>query len=106
MKTVVEIIKILSTTYKILEDPTMDDLGQYRMKDQIITINERMNIDQKREVLIHEVMELISAHLDLGLKHRDIASLAATFAAVLLDNGFWIGTRDDYIMPTAGHTHG
>jgi len=56
---------------------------------QAITIDSDAHPETQSSVLLHEVIEAISASYNLDLKHHVISTLETALYSVLVTNGWW-----------------
>ena len=83
-------LKILGYEYTIerREDVhSLDAFGKMNAKAQSIPIANDLAPEQQQSTLLHEIIEALSYHLDLKLKHSTIMSLESGLYQVLVDNG-------------------
>jgi len=78
-------IWILGHGYKIVEKD-MDLLGQFDHEKLQISLRENMTKSIKEATLIHEIIEALNYHFELGLEHNKIMSLESGLFQVLNDN--------------------
>jgi hypothetical protein len=88
----VKIIKILGYNYEIrysipADEGGMSEAGRLFTGKQIITIDPRANQQSKESTLLHEIIEALDYHLELGLNHQTIMSLETGLYTVLIDGG-------------------
>ena len=83
-------IRILGLDYKIElfnDQQGIRDVGQVNLTQHIIQIcSDRNSIEQRKSVLIHEIIEALNYRLELNLDHNVITSLEAGFFQVFQDN--------------------
>jgi hypothetical protein len=88
-----EKVKVLSTWYKVewadkLFDGEGDALyGKVSYADGVITLWKHMPPSFVVETFLHEVMHAVEHSTRENLEEESIARMAATLAAVLVDNG-------------------
>lgn len=94
-------LDILGFRFSIIEEdlPLLDKqevCGMYDFLEQKITIRKGMSEARKLTTLVHEVIEVIDAVLDLGLKHdAQLCKLEAGIFQVLSTNGLLKGLLPD-----------
>lgn len=85
-----DLLKILGYKYRVVEAGHSDIIGAFgrnHVSRQLVQIASNL-VDQQREsTILHEIIEAISYHLELGLSHAVIMSLEASLYQVLTDNG-------------------
>jgi hypothetical protein len=83
-------MKILGYTYTVVQDGLQDDIGAmgrcqpHRLRIQIA---EDIVPEQVLSTVLHEALEALGYHLELGLPHNVIMSLEAGLYQVLTENG-------------------
>jgi len=83
-------LKILGYDYRIEREVTADGinaLARLHHREQIIQVASDLTEKGYASALLHEVLEALNYHLELGLEHRVIMSLEAALFQVLVDNG-------------------
>jgi len=83
-------MKILGYDYtmEIGSDENMrGNLGLHILNSQKIWIASNLCPQQNRSTILHEIIEALNYHLELGLEHNVIMSLESGLYQVLTDNG-------------------
>ena len=83
-------MKILGYNYKLIEDGDDDMIGAYgrlHTKQQILQIAEGLSHQQRESTVLHEILEALSYHNNLGLGNKAIMPLEAGLYQVLTDIG-------------------
>lgn len=81
-------IQILGYTYTLALDDREDaSSGQCNTWAQTMRIARGQCRAQQESAVLHEIIEALDVHLELGLKHRVISQLEAGLFQVLTDNG-------------------
>ncbi len=78
-------MKILGFDYEIVLGK-MEEFGHCNSGDMVIAISEDINEQQVTSTLIHEIIEAINTHMELKLKHSQIARLEAGLYCVFREN--------------------
>ncbi|MHB8916542.1 MAG: hypothetical protein ACYC4H_00830 [Desulfocucumaceae bacterium] len=89
MMQIPENIKFLGHEYAVMQVSPNDiegNNGQTWLKIHKILIDRDIPQSRKESVLLHEIIEIVNAHLELGMEHRHIEALEETLYAVLRDN--------------------
>ena len=84
------ILKIMGYQYTITTPGDTDSIGGCGTCDskmQKIQVASNLAPEQKQSTILHESMEALNYHLQLGLKHETIMRLEAALFQVLGDNG-------------------
>lgn len=84
-------MKILGYDYKVILDKTIRDMngnaGTCNLDDNVITIaSDLPSFDVKTSVILHEVIEAINYHLEIGLDERQIKCLEVGLHQALKEN--------------------
>lgn len=82
-------MKILGYNYKIVNTEdlyNLESFGKLSAKLQEIKISKDLHKEAKISTLLHEIIEALNFHLELGLDHRTITSLEAGLFQVFKDN--------------------
>lgn len=91
-------IEVLGYEYQIVLSSTMpggvpgDSFGACDFSEGKIYVAEGLNKRLASSTLLHEVLEALNYHLELGLKHSQISALEAGLYQVLRTNGNRDGT--------------
>ena len=85
-------IKVLGYNYSILQANTLegipsDSFGGCDFAKGVIYCSKNLPGNLQESTLIHEILEALNYHLELGLKHRQITALEAGLYQVLKENG-------------------
>lgn len=86
-------LKVLGYTYTIqqTEGPPegipSDSFGGCDFANGTIYCSKDIHQDLQESTLLHEILEALNYHLELGLKHPQITALEAGLYQVLKDNG-------------------
>lgn len=80
-------MKILGYNYALVTDTDMEALGSMHSRSQRLKLATDMHPDQQLSTLLHEIIEALNYHLDLGIQHQTIMALEAGLYQVLADNG-------------------
>ena len=83
-------MKILGYDYKLIEDGDDDIIGAYgrfHAKRQILQIAEGLTRQQRESTVLHEVLEALNFHGNLGLNNKIIMPLESGLYQVLTDIG-------------------
>lgn len=64
-----------------------NNMGYCDMSRQELKIASDVPQDGKESTLLHEIIEALNYHMELGLEHRQISSLETGLHQVLSDNG-------------------
>lgn len=65
----------------------MGAFGRYHAKIQGIQIAGDLHEEQKVSTVLHEIIEALNYHLELGIEHKTISILEATLYQTLTENG-------------------
>ena len=91
-------IKFLGHEYRISQ-VTANEIegcnGQTWLKLLEIRIDKDLPQSRKESVLLHEIIEIVNAHLELDLEHRKIEVLEEILYSIFKDNGFSFGQVED-----------
>lgn len=74
-------ISILGIPHRVIVKPVEDahqdftSFGEADISTGEIFINSLHPVDRQIKTLIHEILEVVNEHLELGLKHRQITQL-------------------------------
>ena len=81
-------LKVLGLDYevKLIEGDEAHYFGTHDGNTQIIRLNANKHKDQVASTLLHEIIEAINMHLDLGLSHPQISALEIGLYQVLKEN--------------------
>jgi hypothetical protein len=84
-------VKILGYTYPVIFSPPaevggMTEAGRMNPMKQIILIDPTASMQARESTLIHEIIEALNYHLELGLEHKTVMQLETALYAVLKDN--------------------
>jgi hypothetical protein len=85
-------IKVLGYTYTVQqkkppEGIPSDSFGGCDFAGGTIYCSKEIPKDLQESTLLHEILEALNYHLELGLKHPQITALEAGLYQVLKDNG-------------------
>ena len=83
-------MRILGYDYTVVTEGTVDSIGaQGRLlyKRQIIQVAGDLLGEAYTSAILHEIIEALNYHLELGLDHRTVMSLEAGLYQVLKDVG-------------------
>ena len=83
-------VKILGYNYRLVEDGDDEMIGAYgrlHIKQQILQIAEGLSRQQRESTVLHEILEALNFHNNLGLSHKAIMPLEAGLYQVLTDAG-------------------
>lgn len=83
-------MKILGYNYRIKHEAMADEInasGRLHGRLQVIQVASDLVEEGYTSALLHEILEAINWHLELGLEHNVIMSLEAALFQVLVDNG-------------------
>ncbi len=100
-------LKILCHEYDVTLDPSLleecNDYGLMYAADTTVRIESSLSESVTKEVIMHEILEAVNFHLELGLKHRQLTAVATAMLQVMQDN---IGFFRRYMLgsdPKEGH---
>ena len=82
-------VRVIGKTFAIEYVEAVDDegnSGEHRRDDQLIKIKLKQHPETLRETLLHEVIHAVEEQLDLGMKERQVHSLAIGLFQVLREN--------------------
>ena len=83
-------IKILGYDYNIDYEDSFneghEEMGRCCAPKQQITINEKLHDEQQASTLLHEIIEALNYHMEIGLEHNAIMNLEAGLYQVIKDN--------------------
>lgn len=99
-------MKVLGHDYKIVQSGNESSIGAFGRVhfDQLfIQVAEDLHSTQMQSTLLHEAIEALNYHLDLGLEHNVIMALEAGLFQVLTDNGI---SLDGLLKNTESKTDG
>ena len=71
---------------KTLED-MVDNVGTCNLDKKIFTLANDVDKDAMVSTLLHEIIEAVNYHLELGLEHRQIMGLEVGLNQAISDNG-------------------
>lgn len=84
-------MKILGYPYTLELDKTSKELGNNQglcdLQNLQISVASDIPDDAKASVVVHEIIEALNYHLELGLKHRQIMALEVGIHQALSENG-------------------
>lgn len=81
-------MKILGYDYRIvLTDAIVGATGEWIAKTQTVRIAADQVEQQIESTLLHEIIEVINYHLELGIEHKAIMAMEAALYQVLRDAG-------------------
>lgn len=79
-------INILGQKFDLKEVDGLVDSGNSDSQRQIILINKNLSPEQKASTIVHEVIEMLNAMLDLNLSHQTICALEIGLFSFIKDN--------------------
>jgi len=84
-------IKILGKVYKVeisnnFKEHNSTDRGNVGLTQDKIIVDNTLCIDQQKETLLHEIIEVLNDSFEMDLKHCTISQLTAGLLQILLDN--------------------
>lgn len=81
-------IHILGIPYKVSFDHSFEELGEnqglFDSARQTIFIANDIGEDARRYTIVHECIEALNFHLELGLEHRQITGMEVGIYSILL----------------------
>lgn len=80
-------MKILGFDYSMKYSNDSGYVGRCVPDELSIHVEKNMPIQRKYETIIHEVIEAVNIHNQLGLRHSTITALAVAMHQFLSDNG-------------------
>ena len=83
-------MRILGYDYKLIEDGDSDMIGTYgrfHAKTQVLQIATGLTQQQRESTVLHEILEALNYHDNLGLNDKTIMPLEAGLYQVLADMG-------------------
>jgi hypothetical protein len=84
-------LNILGYSYSLKTDETIEQMdgnvGLTNFNEKFLQVASNLEDDQKKSVLIHELIEALNYHLELNLEHPQIMGLEVGFHQVFQDNG-------------------
>lgn len=82
-------MKILGYNYTLAwaNHAEIGSAGRLCGNTQKLEISEGLHPDQIASTVLHEIIEALNYHLELGVEHSTIMSLEAGLYQVLVDNG-------------------
>jgi hypothetical protein len=97
MKSKPNTIRVLGSDYKLAHDvhPGIGENGFYgKVEFSCRTISLRHGLDntEKACTLLHEIIEIANADLELDLKHPQICALEKVIYSAIVDNSLVLGT--------------
>lgn len=63
--------------------------GEYHPMTQRIFLDDAMTLQQREEILIHEILEAIISIYDINIEHRDLNLLGVVIHQVIKDNSLF-----------------
>lgn len=84
-----ESIRVIGKTFTIHYVDKVDDddsSGEQRRDQQLIKVKTGQHPETLRETLLHEIIHAIEEQIDLGMKERQVHSLAIGLFQVLREN--------------------
>jgi hypothetical protein len=93
-------VKIIGYNYRVIRDGLMDDMGamgRFHPARLRIQVAEDISLEQSVSTVIHEVLEAVNYHLELGMEHRAVMALEAALYQVLTDAGVDLSPLSDAI---------
>ncbi len=84
-------IRIMGYEHTVEIKPRLGSAGRSALDWQTIELGSDLCEEQLDSTLIHEVIEQINKHLDLGLNHQQICGLEAGVYTFLKDGGIDLG---------------
>lgn len=72
-------------TVKWYDPQEQVDMGGYVFYSNLIKMDRDLSEDVKQELFVHEIMEGINNHYELGLEHPKITVISAALAQVIRD---------------------
>lgn len=82
-------VRVIGKTFAIEYVDKVDDedsAGEHRRDAQLIKVRVGQHPETLRETLLHEVIHAVEEQLDLGMKERQVHSLAIGLFQVLREN--------------------
>jgi hypothetical protein len=83
-------MRIFGHDYKVScdkESSEMASMGRIHVEQLRIQIASNLPQSQKESTMLHEIIESIDAHCELGLNHQQICGLESGLYQILKDNG-------------------
>ncbi len=63
----------------------LKDLGSFVPYKSLIQMDNDISEDREQELFLHEIMEAINHHYEVGLEHKQITVIAVAIAQVIRD---------------------
>ena len=81
-------LKVLGLDYevKLIDGNETEWFGSHNGNTQTIRLNANKHQDQVASTLLHEIIEAIDMHLELGLAHQQISALESGLYQVMKEN--------------------
>lgn len=98
-------LRILGYDYTVVTEGTMKSIGacgRLLYYKQIIQVAGDLLGETRVSVILHEIIEALSYHLELGLGHRTITSLETGLYQVLKDAGINLSLLDPEALKALG----
>lgn len=80
-------MKILGYNYELAQRNDLESMGRLWTAKMRIEIQDSLCRQQKVSTVLHEVLEALNEHLQLGLTHPAIMGVESGIYQVLTDNG-------------------
>ena len=80
-------LKIFGCEYRVERYEDLTSMGRCWSKKQLIQIESGLSKSHEYSTMIHEILEAINWHLQIGLDNKDISQLETGLYQVLIDNG-------------------
>lgn len=82
-------MKILGYNYRLIEDGDADMIGafgRFHAAHLVLQIAEGLEQQQRVSSILHEILEALNYHLELGMPHNARMALEASLYQVFVDN--------------------
>ena len=93
-------LNILGYKYRLDTSKSLSEMdgkvGLCDLDNKVLTIANNVDSDMIDSTLLHEIVEAINYHLELGLEHRQIMGLEVGLHQSLSDNGI---NLDNLLLP-------
>ena len=60
-------------------------MGTYHKYDQLLRLDEGLPDETLQEIFIHELLEAITQHYEIEMKHADMTTIGMTLAQIIRD---------------------
>lgn len=92
-------MRIFGYTYNLQYEKFLGGMGQQHSADLSIKLDPRLPQQQQASTVLHEIIEAVNSHLELGLTHQQIMGLEVGLYETLRE----IGVADDLYLRELEH---